>query len=73
MLLLARVQSPGPYQMVAIDHEVVPMPAARMVMGMTMGLRPLPALMFVLVVFVVVVQVGMLNGVMVMLERDRVP
>lgn len=57
----------------AVDHKGVPMPASRMLVGMAMRFRPLPALMFVLVVFVVVVQVGVFDRGMVMLEEHRVP
>lgn len=40
---------------------------------MAMRFRPLPALMFMLVVIVMIMQVGVLNRNMIMLECHRVP
>lgn len=57
----------------AIDHKGVPVTASRMVVWMAMRFRPLPALMFMLVVIVMIMQVGVLNRNMIMLECHRVP
>ena len=59
--------------MMMIDHEGMTMSSSWVMMRVAMRFRPLPALMFMLVVVVMVMQVGVLHRSMVMLERHRVP
>lgn len=56
----------------AIDHEDVPMPASGVMVGMAMRFRSLPALVFVLMVLIVVVQVSMGHGDMLVLADHGV-
>ena len=59
--------------MMTIDYEDMTMPTLRVKMGVTVGFRPLPALMFMLVVLVMVMPVGVLDRRVIMLESHRVP
>lgn len=56
-----------------IDHEGMTMSSSWVMMRVAMRFRSLPALMFMLVVVVMVMQVGVLHRSMAMLERHRVP
>ncbi len=58
--------------MVQIDHEAMSVARGAMAVRMTMGLRPFPALVFVLVVRVVHMQVLMIHRVMNVVQLDRV-
>lgn len=58
--------------MVPIDHEDVPMPTFRVVVGMAVRFRSLPTFVFVLMVLIVIVQMCVHQGGMIVLESQRI-
>lgn len=62
----------GPVRVMGIDDEGMAVAARRMAMRMRMGLRTFPAFVFMLVVFVVDVQMAVMLGRVFVFQHNRI-